>query len=334
MDKEGTKNIDVTEMIPHHRFLVTGGAGFIGSSLSEFLLRNNAKFVRIFDNLSTGYEHNIDHLINKYPNCEFLYGDLSNYMQCTEAVKDIDIVFHQGALGSVPRSLLNPIDSHRSNSDGTFNIFMASKEAKVKRVVYASSSSVYGDDSHLPKTEHSTGNTLSIYAATKVVDEIYAQTFNRCFGLETIGLRYFNVFGPRQDPKGAYAAVIPKFIKQLSNDELCTIYGDGSFSRDFTYIDNVIQANIKAGLLQSGIVSDIFGKNVNVGAGERTTILELFTIIKKCMGCSNDKKIVFGPVRSGDVPHSHADISLAVKYLGYKPCVNVLSGITKMFEMK
>lgn len=304
------------------RFLITGGCGFIGSNIVEYLLENNASFVRVIDNLSTGNKRNIEHLLDKYNNFEFMYGDITNIEVCRKAVSGIDIICHQAALGSVPRSIIDPLSSHLSNVNGFLNILISAKEAGIKRVVYASSSSVYGDHPVLPKVEENTGNLLSPYAATKKIDEIYGSVFTRCYEMECIGLRYFNVFGRRQDPNGAYAAVIPKFINLMKNGKSPTINGDGNYSRDFTYIDNVIQANILAMTTQN---TESFGEALNIGVEGQTTIYDLFKIIKDELKL--DMEPIFGPNRSGDIPHSNADISKAKKILNYNPQILFKEGI-------
>jgi UDP-N-acetylglucosamine 4-epimerase len=306
------------------RFLITGGCGFIGSNIVEYLLENNASYVRVVDNLSTGNKKNIEHLLDKYENLEFMYGDITNIDVCRKAVSDIDIICHQAALGSVPRSMIDPLSSHLSNVNGFLNILISAKEAGIKRVVYASSSSVYGDHPVLPKVEENTGNLLSPYAATKKIDEIYGAVFTRCYGMECIGLRYFNVFGRRQDPNGAYAAVIPKFINLMKNGKLPTINGDGDYSRDFTYIDNVIHANILSMTTQN---TESFGEAFNIGVEGQTTIYELFKIIKDEL--KTDLEPIFGPNRSGDIPHSNADISKARKILNYNPQILFKEGIIR-----
>ena len=306
------------------RFLITGGCGFIGSNIVEYLLENNASFVRVIDNLSTGNKRNIEHLFDKYPNFEFMYGDITNIDVCRKAVSNIDIICHQAALGSVPRSMIDPLSSHLSNVNGFLNILISAKEAGIKRIVYASSSSVYGDHPVLPKVEENTGNLLSPYAATKKIDEIYGAVFTRCYGMECIGLRYFNVFGRRQDPNGAYAAVIPKFINLMKNGNPPIINGDGNYSRDFTYIDNVIQANVLAMTTQN---TESFGEAFNIGVEGQTTIHELFKIINDELKL--DMEPIFGPNRSGDIPHSNADISKARKILNYNPQILFKEGIIR-----
>lgn len=304
--------------------LVTGGAGFIGSNIVETLLKEGVKYVRILDNLITGKMENIQFLLDKYDNVEFMYGDIANLETCRKAVKDIDMITHQAALGSVPRSVKDPLSSHISNVNGFLNLLIAAKEKNIKRVVYASSSSVYGDHPILPKVEENTGNVLSPYAATKAIDEIYGGVFTRCYDMECIGLRYFNIFGPRQDPNGAYAAVIPKFISLMREGKQPTINGDGSFSRDFTYIENAVQANILALTTEN---RECFGTNFNIGAGGQTTLLELIDILQKEL--STDIEPIFGPNRPGDIPHSNADISKAKHMLGYDPKISFEMGMKR-----
>lgn len=310
--------------------LVTGGCGFIGSNIVEKLLSMNVNKVRILDNLSTGNMENINFLIKKYQKIgklEFIKGDICDIDICRLAMKDIDMVCHQAALGSVPRSVNDPLSSHLSNVNGFFNILLAAKENNIKRIVYASSSSVYGDEEELPKVENKTGNLLSPYAATKAIDEIYGWIFHHTYGMECIGLRYFNVFGYRQNPKGAYAAVIPKFIELMIMEERAKIFGDGSYSRDFTFIDNVVSANILA--LQTEDKNS-YGKAINIGAGGRVTILHLYKTIKNILNYSKDP--IFVENREGDIPHSNANINLAKELLGYEPSVNFEEGIKKTVE--
>lgn len=305
--------------------LVTGGAGFIGSNIVEYLLNNGVKKVRVFDNLSTGKKENIQQFLEKYDNLEFMYGNLSNLEDCRKAVKDMDVITNQAALGSVPRSINDPLSSHISNVSGFLNILIAAKEEGIKRVVYASSSSVYGDHPVLPKVEENTGNVLSPYAATKVIDEIYANVFTKCYDMECIGLRYFNIFGPRQDPNGAYAAVIPKFINLMKNGKQPTINGDGTFSRDFTYVDNAVQANILALTISN---KKCYGEAFNIGCGGQYTLNELVTHINK--GLNTNIKPLYGPNRKGDIPHSNADITKAKTLLKYNPTINFETGIIKL----
>lgn len=308
--------------ISNLNILVTGGAGFIGSNIVEFLLKNHVKKIRVIDNLSTGNKNNLHPFLDKYDNLEFMYGDISKLEDCRKAVKGMDVITNQAALGSVPRSMKDPLSSHISNVNGFLNLLIAAKEEGIKRVVYASSSSVYGDNPVLPKKEENTGNVLSPYAATKAIDEIYAGVFTKCYDMECIGLRYFNVFGPRQDPKGAYAAVIPKFIDIMRKGNRPTINGNGTFSRDFTYVNNVVQANIKA-LTTSN--KECYGEVFNIGAGGRITILELVDAINK--GLKTNIKPVLGPNRAGDIPHSNADISKAKGMLDYEPNIQFYKGI-------
>ena len=309
--------------------LVTGGAGFIGSNIVEYLLKNGVKKVRVLDNLSTGKKSNIEFLLSKFDNLEFMYGDIANLETCRLAVKNMDIICHQAALGSVPRSVVDPLSSHISNVNGFLNILVAAKEVGIKRIVYASSSSVYGDDSTLPKVEENTGNVLSPYAATKAIDEIYAGVFTKCYGMECIGLRYFNIFGPRQDPNGVYAAVIPKFIQLIREDKVPQINGDGTYSRDFTYVDNAVQANV----LAMGISNpDIYGTAFNIGCGGQYSLNELVKLINQNL----NKNIVptYGPLRPGDIPHSNANISKATNLLGYKVLVDFEEGIDRLINLE
>ena len=308
-------------------FLVTGGAGFIGSNIVEYLLHNNAKKIIILDNFATGHKENIiDFLVD--PRCILIDGDIRDLEVCKYAMQDIDLVLHQAALGSVPRSINDPITSNEVNISGFLNILVAAKESRsVRRVVYAASSSTYGDHPKLPKVEEKIGKPLSPYAVTKYVNELYADVFYKTYGIETIGLRYFNVFGQRQDPNGAYAAVIPKFIGQFINNQEVVINGDGLHSRDFTFIENVVQANIKAMLVKKpNVVNQVY----NIAYGENTTLLELVEAIK--LSLYNNKhnsisKIKHGPTRKGDVKHSLADISKASKSFDYKPLFSFKEGI-------
>jgi UDP-N-acetylglucosamine/UDP-N-acetylgalactosamine 4-epimerase len=313
--------------ISNLNILVTGGAGFIGSNIVEFLLKNNVKKVRVIDNLSTGNKNNIQPFLEKYDKLEFMYGDISRLEDCRKAVKGIDVITNQAALGSVPRSMKDPLSSHISNVNGFLNLLIAAKEEGIKRVVYASSSSVYGDHPVLPKKEENTGSVLSPYAATKAIDEIYAGVFTKCYGMECIGLRYFNVFGPRQDPRGAYAAVIPKFIDIMRNNSQPKINGDGTFSRDFTYVNNVVQANIKALTIDN---KGCYGEVFNIGAGGRITILELVDAINK--GLKTNIEPILGPNRSGDIPHSNADIIKAKSMLDYEPKIQFYEGISMLIN--
>ena len=317
MDKIKTLNI-----------LVTGGAGFIGSNIVETLLNNGAKHVVILDNLITGKMENIKFLLDKYNNLEFIYGDISNLEICRKAVRNIDVISHQAALGSVPRSIDDPLSSHLSNVNGFINILIAAKEKNIKRIVYASSSSVYGDNDILPKIEENVGKVLSPYAATKAIDEIYAGVFTKCYEMECIGLRYFNIFGPRQDPNGMYAAVIPKFINLMKNGISPIINGDGKYSRDFTYVENAVQANILALTTEN---NECFGEACNIGTGNQITLLELIENINNEL--KSNIQPIFGQIRAGDVPHSNADINKAYKMLGYKPKIMFKDGLKKMMNI-
>ena len=316
-------------------WLVTGNAGFIGSNLTEFLLSSNQKVIGV-DNFSTGYQHNIDDLLSQVggkaaENFTFIEGDIADFDTCVKACKDVDIILHQAALGSVPRSIADPVTSNRSNVTGFLNMLTAAKEAEVKRFVYASSSSVYGDSKELPKVEECTGNLLSPYAAMKMTNELYGGVFKRTYDMETIGLRYFNVFGRRQDPNGAYAAVIPKWVGSLLTGEEVYTNGDGETSRDFTYIDNVIQMNILSGLTDN---PKAFGEAFNVAVGGRNTLNELYKIIIDNL--NNQFNIAKDPIyqdfREGDIRHSNADISKAQKMVGYVPTHDIYHGMEEAIE--
>lgn len=300
-------------------FLVTGGAGFIGSNLCEAILDMGYK-VRCLDNLSTGKQENVDMFIAN-PNYQFIKGDITDLDTCLTACDGVDYVLNEAAWGSVPRSIEMPIFYEEVNIKGTLNMMEAARQKKVKKFVYASSSSVYGDHPVLPKKEGQEGNLLSPYALTKRVDEEYGKLYYKLYGLDTYGLRYFNVFGRRQDPNGAYAAVIPKFIKQLLNDETPTINGDGKQSRDFTYIENVIEANLKA--CQGS--HEAAGQAYNVAYGGREYLIDIYHEITAAL----DKKIepAFGPDRVGDIKHSNADITKAKELLGYDPQYSFADGI-------
>ena len=310
-----------------YSFLITGGAGFIGSNLVEYLVTHKAHTVRVLDNLSTGHMHNIDSHTS-YPGFEFINGDIRNFETCLNACADMDFVFHQAALGSVPRSIVDPITTNEVNISGFINMLVAVKETKVRRMVYAASSSTYGDSKELPKVEEKIGNPLSPYAVTKFVNELYANVFARTYNMELIGLRYFNVFGPRQDPNGAYAAVIPKFVDQLRNHESPVINGDGNHSRDFTFVENVIQANLLAALTDN---PDAINTVYNVAFGERTTLNQLVDSLKKYLSeidpAIDSIPVIHGPNRNGDIPHSLASIEKAKKHLGYSPRYNFQEGL-------
>jgi UDP-N-acetylglucosamine 4-epimerase len=309
------------------KVLVTGGAGFIGSNLVGALLKDpSVEFVRVLDNLSTGFAINlVDFETN--PKFEFVQGDIRDYETVLRACDGMDAVSHQAALGSVPRSINDPLTTNDVNITGTLHVFHAAKEKNISRVVYAASSSTYGDHAGLPKVEDAIGNPLSPYAVTKYVNELYAQVYARVYKSGIIGLRYFNVFGPRQDPNGAYAAVIPLFIKAILDNEAPVINGDGETSRDFTFIENAVQANLKALFTADPqAVNQVY----NIAVGEQTSLNDLFEMLKGIAG--SDLAPKYGPERSGDVKHSLADISKAKKLLGYDPQVTVREGLKKSFE--
>ena len=314
------------------RWLVTGGAGFIGSHLIETLLGFDQEVVS-FDNLSTGYEKNLASVkealtAEQAGRLRSVTGDLADFEVCTEACQGVDHILHQGALGSVPRSIDDPVTSHRANVTGTLNLFTAAKEAGVKRVVYASSSSVYGDDPGLPKVETRTGNLLSPYAATKAIAETYASVFAQCYGMEFCGLRYFNVFGPRQDPEGPYAAVIPVWIASMLRGEPVYINGDGETSRDFTYVANVVQANLLAATAPTLIEPS---RAFNVAIGGQVTLNELFHQIREALLRVRPDLTIPDPVyrefRAGDIRHSHADFSRAREELHFQPTHDLAAGL-------
>ncbi len=302
------------------RFLVTGGAGFIGSNLCETLLRLGYR-VRCLDDLSTGKQSNVD-LFLDHPNYEFIKGDVKNLDTCMKACEGVDFVLHQAAWGSVPRSIEMPLFYCANNIAGTLNMLEAARQKRIRKFVYASSSSVYGDEPNLPKTEGREGNLLSPYALTKRCDEEWAKQYTKHYNLPTIGLRYFNVFGRRQDPNGAYAAVIPKFIKQLLSGEQPTINGDGQQSRDFTYIENVIEANLKACLAPA----KADGQAYNIAYGGREYLNDIYYGLTKALEI--DIPPIYGPERRGDIKHSNADITKARKFLGYDPDWSFQRGIS------
>ena len=305
-------------------FLVTGGAGFIGSNLCEAILGLGYR-VRCLDDLSTGKQSNVDMFLH-HRNYEFVKGDIKDLDTCLEACKSVDYVLNEAAWGSVPRSIEMPLFYSLNNIQGAVNMLEAARQNKVKCFVYASSSSVYGDEKHLPKREGIEGNLLSPYAVSKRCGEEWAKQYARHYGLKTIGLRYFNVFGRRQDPNGAYAAVIPKFIKMLLNDERPIINGDGKQSRDFTYIENVIEANLKACLAPEEANGQIF----NVAYGGREYLIDIYYSLTKALG--KDIEPIFGPDRPGDIKHSNADISKAKQMLGYNPEYDFAKGLNEAIE--
>ena len=312
----GYQNIQFPE---NTTFLVTGAAGFIGSNLCEALLNKGCK-VKALDDLSTGKQENIDLFLGN-PNYTFIKGDIKDLDVCLKACEGVDYVLHQAAWGSVPRSLGMPLFYNKNNIEGTLNMLEAARQNGVKKFVYASSSSVYGDEPNLPKIEGREGNLLSPYALTKRCDEEWAKLYTRFYGLDTYGMRYFNVFGRRQDPDGAYAAVIPKFLKQLMRGETPTINGDGRQSRDFTYIDNVIEANLKACLAPHEAAGEAF----NIAYGGREFLIDIYYGLAKALGVNIEPN--FGPDRKGDIKHSNADISKAKKLLGYDPDYSFEDGI-------
>lgn len=316
--------------IKNQKILITGGAGFIGSNLCEYFLENNC--VVCLDNFSTGYRHNIEGFLSN-PKFTLIEGDIRDFKTCEKALVGVDFVLHQAALGSVPRSINDPITSNDVNVSGFLNMLVAARNANVKRFVYAASSSTYGDSESLPKIEEVIGNPLSPYAVTKFVNELYAAVFSKTYSIQTIGLRYFNVFGKNQDPNGAYAAVIPKFVAQFLNHESPVVNGDGNFSRDFTYIDNVIQMNELALLTDNPkAINTVY----NTAFGERTTLNELVTTLKELLSIYDAKiaevPIIYGDERIGDIPHSLASIEKAKKLLNYKPNFSMRAGLEETLK--
>ena len=306
--------------------LVTGGAGFIGSNLCEALLEKGNK-VFCLDNFATGKRENLEQLL-KDSNFTLIEGDIRKLEDCLKATKDVDFVLHQAALGSVPRSIKDPITSNDVNVSGFLNMLVAARDNGVKRFVFAASSSTYGDSESMPKVEDIIGKPLSPYAITKYVNELYADFFSKTYGLETIGLRYFNVFGRKQDPNGAYAAVIPKFVSQLMNGESPIINGDGNYSRDFTYIDNVIQANLLSLVTTNEkAVNTVY----NVAYGDRNTLNDLMGYLKEYLSEFDSEisnvAVIYGPNRAGDIPHSHASVDKAKENLNYNPQFNLQQGL-------
>lgn len=315
------------------KVLVTGGAGFIGSNLCEYLLNHDYQ-VRCLDNFATGKWENIIPLLQKFPSSfELIVGDIRNIEDCKKAVDGIDYVMHEAALGSVPRSIKDPITTNEVNIGGFLNMLVASRDAGVKRFIFAASSSTYGDSKSLPKEEDIIGRPLSPYAITKYVDELYADVFARTYGIEYIGLRYFNVFGRRQDPNGAYAAVIPLFVKKFMKHEAPNINGDGEYSRDFTYIDNVIQMNM---LAMTTTNPDAVNQIYNTAFGERTTLNQLVGYLREFLGAKDPEILsiqpTHGPNRAGDIPHSLASIEKASRLMGYNPKYSMRDGLQKAVD--
>ncbi len=316
----------ISIIISKMKILITGGAGFIGSNLTEYFLGKNYSVVCL-DNFATGHRSNIDgFLLN--PNYTLIVGDIRNLNDCVNAVQGVDFVLHQAALGSVPRSIFDPITTNQVNITGFLNMLVAARDANVRRFIYAASSSTYGDSVNLPKVEECIGKPLSPYAITKYVNELYAEIFSKTYGIETIGLRYFNVFGRRQDPNGSYAAVIPLFVKKLIKYESPVINGDGEFSRDFTYIDNVIQMNeLAMNTTDPQAINTVY----NTAYGQRITLVELVQLLKENLSLLDPKiadvKVIHGPGRVGDIPHSLACIEKAKTKLGYNPRFSVKMGI-------
>ncbi len=308
------------------KILITGGAGFIGSNLCEYFLAQGNEVICL-DNFSTGHRHNIAPLLTN-DKFQLIEGDIRNLQDCARAVTGVDYVLHEAALGSVPRSISDPITTNEVNVSGFLNMLTASRDARVKRFIYAASSSTYGDSESLPKVEDVIGKPLSPYAITKYVNELYAEVFSRIYGMETVGLRYFNVFGRKQDPNGAYAAVIPKFVMQFMNGESPIIHGDGMYSRDFTYIDNVIQMNELAITTQNPLaINTVY----NTAFGDRTTLNDMVFYLKKYLsdfdGSIADIEIIHGPNRAGDIPHSLASIEKAKTILNYNPKYSFQEGL-------
>ena len=313
-------------------WLITGVAGFIGSNILEKLLKLNQRVVGL-DNLSTGFKHNLDQVKDlvepeQWKNFNYIKGDICNLNDCLSACDEVDYVLHQAALGSVPRSIIDPVETNRVNIEGFLNMLLASRDSQVKSFTYAASSSTYGDHPALPKVEENIGKPLSPYAVTKYVNELYASVFSKSYNLKSIGLRYFNVFGPRQNPDGAYAAVVPKWTAAMLSDSDVMIYGDGETSRDFCFVKNVVQANILAATAKDTSKDEVY----NIAFGDRTSLNDLFLSIKLSLsdnGHNYNNKPIYSDFREGDVRHSQADISKVKKLLGYLPSHNISSGIAE-----
>jgi UDP-N-acetylglucosamine/UDP-N-acetylgalactosamine 4-epimerase len=315
-----------SQSLAHTSFLITGGAGFIGSNLVEYLLTYKAGTVRVLDNLSNGYQKNIRAYLD-HPAFEVMEGDIQDLDTCMRACAGMDIVLHQAALGSVPRSIKDPVTTNNVNVGGFVNMLQAAKDQQVKRFVYAASSSTYGDSRSLPKVEDTIGKPLSPYAVTKYANELYADVFAKTYGMEIIGLRYFNIFGPRQDPNGAYAAVIPLFIDAVLKGKPPRINGDGGQTRDFTFVENCVEANIRAALTGN---REAVNQVYNIAVGERTSLNDLFNILKEEAGAAITPE--YGPDRVGDIRDSLADISKARRLLGYNPRVSIREGLKQTLE--
>jgi len=321
-----TKAVFHSNDIQNKAFLVTGGAGFIGSNIVDYLLTNKALKVRVLDNLSNGFKRNIEPYLNN-PAFEFIEGDITDPATCVKACEGINMVTHQAALGSVPRSISFPLNTHAANATGFLNMLVAARDAGVDRFVYASSSSVYGDLTDSPKVESRIGRSLSPYAVSKYTNELYAGVFALNYGLKVIGLRYFNVFGPRQDPNGPYAAAIPLFMDSLQNGKDAFLNGDGEQTRDFTFVLNAVQANIRAFFTDN---PEAFNKVYNVAVGENISVKKLFTELAVIADKNAQPK--YREERPGDIKNSLADISLAKKYLGYQPVVKLKEGLQITFD--
>ena len=315
-----------SQSLEHTSFLITGGAGFIGSNLVEYLLTYNAGKVRVLDNLSNGFRKNIKAFLGN-PAFEVMEGDIRDLDTCMQACAGIDIVLHQAALGSVPRSIKDPVTTNNVNIGGFVNMLLAAKDQQVKRFVYAASSSTYGDSKSLPKVEDKIGRPLSPYAVTKYANELYADVFGKTYGMEIIGLRYFNIFGPRQDPNGAYAAVIPLFIDAVLKGKPPRINGDGGQTRDFTFVENCVEANIRAALTAN---PEAVNQVYNIAVGDRTSLNDLFQILKEEAGSQVVPE--YGPDRAGDIRDSLADISKARRLLGYNPQVTIRDGLKQTLD--
>jgi UDP-N-acetylglucosamine/UDP-N-acetylgalactosamine 4-epimerase len=310
-----------TKDISNSSFLVTGGAGFIGGHIAEYLLKNGAKKVRVFDNLVNGFQSNLN-ILRQYSGFEFMEGDIRNLETCQQACAGINFVSHQAALGSVPRSIKEPYNTNDVNVGGFVNMLKAAVDNQISQFVYASSSSVYGDEATLPKKEEKVGNCLSPYAVSKKANELYAQVFASVYGIKLMGFRYFNIFGPRQDPDGPYAAVIPLFVKGIINRTPVYINGDGEQTRDFTFVDNAVQVNIKGMLTDN---EEALNKVYNVAVGEKFSVNYLYNAVREYLG--SDFEATYREERAGDVRHSLADISLAENLLGYKPVKRFEDGL-------